>query len=182
MTMKNPIVALCLLLASMLAQAESAFVVRGADLQEQNQSDSPTLATLTKNTRVEVLRRLGAWSQVKTADGKTGWTRMTALRFVPETGAQVSAKPSGNALGALNDLLSSGRTSNSATATTGVRGLTEEDLQNAQANPGELEKARQFAVASEAAKKFARGAKLSASEIDYLPAPRGSRQSDSGEE
>jgi hypothetical protein len=63
-----------------------------------------------------------------------------------------------------------------------VRGLTEEDIQNAQANPAELEKAGQFAAASQAAKKFARGAKLSASEIDYLPAPRNSRQSDSGED
>ena len=151
-----------------VAYAEPAFIARDTGLMEQSQSDAAQIASLTAGDKVDVLRRVGAWSEIKAADGKTGWVRMTALKFGTDS-ASAPAKHGG--LGALGELLSAGRTSNSATVTTGVRGLTDEDLQNAQANPAELDKAKKFAVDAQAAKKFASSSKLSANKVEYLSQP-----------
>jgi SH3-like domain-containing protein len=170
--MKYLSLALAAVLASGTACAESALTSRATELQSQAQSDATSVASLPENTRVEVIARKGAWTQVKTAGGQNGWVRMLALK--PEsTAAAVNAAPaSGNPLGALNSLLSSGRTSNTATVTTGVRGLSEEDLQHAQANPAELNKAQRFSTDRNAAQAFADRSRLSPLKVDYLPEPQ----------
>ncbi|OWW20039.1 SH3 domain-containing protein [Noviherbaspirillum denitrificans] len=172
-----------LILAGLLAGAawaESALTSRSTELQAQPQSDSAVITTLPENTKVEVLVRKGAWSQVKTATGQTGWVRMLSLK--PEAaGQQASNTSSSNPVGALGSLLTAGRTSNTGTVTTGVRGLSEEDLQNAQANPAEVDKMQKFSVDKNAAQSFAQRNKLSPAKVDYLPdqAPAGNNQRNS---
>lgn len=162
-----------LMLAGLLAgaaHAETALTIRSTELQSQPQSDAATVATLGENTKVEVLVRKGAWSQVKTAAGQTGWVRMLSLK--PEGAPQQAPAVSGaNPIGALGGLLSAGRTSNTATVTTGVRGLSEEDLQNAQANPAEVEKMQRYSADKQAAQAFADRSKLAPVTLDYLPDP-----------
>lgn len=181
--MKSSAATLAVLLAmGAVHAAESALTVRATELQAQAQSDATTLATLPENTRLDVLRRSGAWSEVKTAAGQTGWVRMFHLK--PEAGnaaqGTAPAQGSANPLGALSNLLSSGRTANTATVTTGVRGLDEEDLQNAQPNPAELEKLQKFAVDKDAAQAFARRTKLSPVKAEYLSEPAPVRNKASG--
>jgi hypothetical protein len=156
-------------LAAGIVRAEPAYVVHSGPLQSQAQSDAGSVATLPENAKVDVLRRKGAWSEVKTSEGKIGWVRMTNLRF--DTQNPAPAQSSSNPLGALSSLLSSGRTSNTATVTTGVRGLSEEDLQNAHANPTELQKMQRSAVGREAAVAFAKRSRLAPANIEYLPEP-----------
>jgi len=174
--MKRWILMLAGLLAA-AAHAETALTGRATELQAQPQSDAATLATLPENSRVEVLSRKGAWSQVKTAGGQTGWVRMLSLKA--EGGAQ---SPAANPAGALGGLLGAGRTSNTATVTTGVRGLSEEDLQNAQANPAEVDRMQKYAVDKNAAQVFAQRSKLNAAKVDYLPdpAPTANRSAEGG--
>jgi hypothetical protein len=164
--MKSSSFMLIALLATGVSHAESALTIRATDLQAQAQSDAATLATLPENTKVDVLRRVGAWDEVKTAAGQTGWVRMLNLRFDVNN----TSKPNGAAgsLNALSGLLSTGRTSNTATVTTGVRGLTEEDLKNAKANPAELEKMQRFAADKATAERFAQRTKLAATKVEYL--------------
>lgn len=171
--MRLRIGALALCLGMSTAQAEPAVTARATDLQAKPQADSATLASLPENARLEVLRRSGGWSEVKTQSGQTGWVRMLNLRFegAGNQGAGNKAAPTGNPLNALNNLLSTGRTSNTATVTTGVRGLDEADLQQAQANPAELQRARGFAVDKNAAQAFAQRSKLAANRVEYLPEP-----------
>ena len=157
------------LMAAGASQAEPALTNRATDLQAQAQSDSAMIASLPENTRVEVLGRKGAWTQVKTASGHSGWVRMMSLK--PEGGAQAVPSTAVNPLGALGSLLSAGRTSNTATVTTGVRGLGEEDLQNAQANPAELEKMQKQSIDKSVAQAFAQRNRLVPVKVDYLPEP-----------
>lgn len=166
--MRKILLTLAGLLAASLAQAEPALTGRATDLMAQAQSDAAVVASLPENTRLDVLGRKGAWSEVRTAAGQNGWVRMTSLK--PATSAANAPAPA-NPLGALNNLLSSGRTSNTATVTTGVRGLSEQDLQNAQANPAEMEKMQQFAVGKPAAEGFAQRSQLVPRSVDELPAP-----------
>ncbi len=169
--MKNRALMLAALLCSAAVHAEPALTIRSTDLQAQSQSDAETLATLPENTKVDVLRRRGAWSEVKTAAGQTGWVRMMALKFGDGADASAAKPAQGNPLGALDNLLSSGRTSNTATVTTGVRGLSEEDLQNAQANPAELQKLQEYAADGATAQAFALHSELTPVQVDYLPEP-----------
>jgi len=155
------------LLAAGIVQAEPALTGRATELMAQAQSDAAVVASLPENTRVEVLGRKGAWSEVRTASGQSGWLRMAMLK--PTNAA--AAPSSSNAIGTLQNLLSSGRTSNTATVTTGVRGLSEKDLQNAQANPAELEKMQQFAVDRRTAAGFAQRNRLVPQSLEELPAP-----------
>lgn len=157
---------LAALLATGACHAESALTVRATDLQSQSQSDAATLATLPENTKVDVLRRVGAWDEIKTTDGQTGWVRMLNLRFDVNNAGKGNGATS--SLGALSGLLSTGRTSNTATVTTGVRGLTEEDLKKANANPAELEKMKRFAADKATAEKFAQRSKLASAKVEYL--------------
>ena len=60
------------------------------------------------------------------------------------------------------------RTGSSGTqVTTGVRGLDEEKLANAQPNPGELDKLEKFAAERNAAAGFAAKGKLAAHQVSY---------------
>jgi hypothetical protein len=152
------------------AQAAMALTSRSTELHAQPQSDSASIATLDVNTRLEVLSRKGAWSEVRTAAGQVGWVRMMGLSA--EAGAAPAA--SGNPLAGLGSLLSSGRNDNAATVTTGVRGLSAEDVQNAQANPAELQQMQKFAADRNTANAFGKRARLAPATLDYLPAPASS--------
>jgi len=146
--------------------AEPAQTLKDTDLQAQAQSDSNVISTLSANTHVEVLQRKGAWSQVKTGTNQTGWVRMLNLRF--DSGA-TTPKSDASPLGALTGLLTTGRTSNTGTVTTGVKGLNEEDLKNAHENPEELQKMQKLAVDKATAETFAKNAKLTPNKVAYLP-------------
>lgn len=163
------IVAVGLSMVCALAQAgDSAYAVRDTNLKSKPYSDAETISQLAANTRVEVLLRKSSWTQVK-VDGKTGWVKMLSLRL-GESSSQKGRGDSGMA--SLFNVASTG--TSGSTVTTGVRGLSEEQLKNTHANPQELAAAQAYAVGRSEARKFAQAGKLSAHKMDYLPAVEGS--------
>jgi hypothetical protein len=71
----------------------------------------------------------------------------------------------------LQSLFNMGRSGSSGiTVATGVRGLSEEDLKNAQPNPAELAKLKGYAVDRRQAEKFGSSSKLKTQTLDYVPA------------
>ena len=71
----------------------------------------------------------------------------------------------------MKSLFTIARSGNSTTATTGVRGLSEVDLQNAKPAPAELQKLDSFATAPADAQRFAAAEGLGSRTIGYLPKP-----------
>ncbi len=150
------------------AWAETGQTVKATDLKKTPFADGETLATLPENTTVEVLKRQGPWMQVK-SDGKEGWVRMLSLRL-----GNGSAKGSGSAAG-LGGLLNIARTGSSGnTVATGVRGLTKEELANAQPNPEEMTKLKRYTVTGKEARSFAAAGGLKAQSVEYLSKPTAS--------
>lgn len=148
------------LLFPLLGHAEPATIIRATDLKSQPATDASTVAQLPENTAVEALDRQGGWTRVKAAAGE-GWVKMLALRY----GSAGSAKKGDTGL---VQMFNVARTGSSGTqVTTGVRGLDEEKLANAQPNPAELEKMEKFAAQRNAAAGFAAKGKLSAQQVDY---------------
>ncbi len=146
-----------------LAHAESAYTNRNTDLYEQAMLDAAKLASLMNQTKLELLQRNGAWAQVKTGQGQLGWVQMFHLRveaasLTQNTGRSASPNVVGN-------LLAGGRTTTSGSVGTGVKGLSKEDIQNAQVNFSEFQKMQSFAANKQTANEYARLTKLNARNI-----------------
>lgn len=159
------------LLVSWAAVAqEQGFTNRATELKDKASGDAATVAQLPENTPVKVLARGGGWTQVD-AGGKTGWVRVFHLRF-PSTVEAGSGGGSG--LASLGSAFGFGGSSNRKAnlATTGIRGLSPEDLKNASPNPAELQKLHSYRVDKSSAERFAREAKLAAVRIDTPEAIR----------
>jgi hypothetical protein len=142
-----------------LASAEPANVIRPTDLKREPATDSATLAALPENAPVDALERKGGWTRVKSTSGE-GWVRMLALRYKPggAKGGDSGAK----------EIYNVARTGTSGTqTTTGVRGLSAEQIGNAQPNPAEMNKLKEFAADRGAASGFAAEGNLSSKSVEY---------------
>ena len=83
-------------------------------------------------------------------------------------------KGSGDAAGVLG--LASGRAGTGhVVATTGIRGLSEEDLKAAKYNELELKKAESFGATQAEGRKFAAEGRLVARKVEYLAAPEAAK-------
>jgi len=163
-----------LVLATLLAAAlpwcaradEQGFTSRATELKERAVADSATLASLPENTPVKVLERGGGWTRVE-AGGRSGWVRVFHLRF-PST---VQSESSGSGLGSLGSALGFGgsQTREARLATTGIRGLSTEDVKNANPNPDELQRMQSYRADTPAAERFAREAKLAEAHVEAPP-------------
>ncbi|HTN93471.1 MAG TPA: SH3 domain-containing protein [Gallionella sp.] len=140
---------------------QTAYAVRNTEIKKLPYSDSATVGKLDEKASVSVMSRQGGWVRISSAKGN-GWVRMLSLR------GDSTTRKSGDT--GLQSLINVGRSGSSGIAmTTGVRGLTEEDLKNAQPNPEEFEKLQKYAANKTSAEKFARDAKLKSQQLDYLP-------------
>ena len=159
--MKN-IIALCLLLGFMPSvwAAGTAYTIRPTELKAKPYTDAQTLTTLPPRTRVEVLTRQASWTQVKSTSF-SGWVKMLSLQL--ESNVQKSGD---NGLRSLFNVASTGRSS--STVTTGIRGLSEEQLKNSKSDPQALQAAKRYAVNRDAAQRYAAEGKLHAQSVDYL--------------
>jgi hypothetical protein len=159
-----------LLLASFLALAatawgqEQAFTNRSTELKDRAAAEAATLKTLPENTEVKVIQRSGGWTRVDSG-GQAGWVRVFHLRFP----ATAQAAESGGGLGSLTSALGFGKQRSQTTtiATTGIRGLSPEDLKNASPDGAALAKAQSYRADKPAAERFAREGKLADVKVDY---------------
>jgi uncharacterized protein YgiM (DUF1202 family) len=155
--------ALSVLAGSARAQ-EQAFTNRATELRERADASAKLLANLPNNTAVKVISRSGGWTQVEAAGAK-GWVRVFHLRF-PATVAESS---SGSTLGGLTAALGFGKPKQEATkiSTVGVRGLSEDEIKNANPDANALKKMQSLRVEKPEAERFAREAKLAAQNVAY---------------
>ncbi len=161
--MRKIIIVGLLFWCGMTHAAETAYMVRATELKAKPFADAATVATLEEKSQVEVLSRQASWMQVKSAAG-SGWVKMLSVRM-GNADAQ-PAKSSGNGLGAVFNLATTG--SSGSTVTTGVRGLSEEQLKEAQPNPEAFKAMKDYAAKKEGARQFAQAGQLKAEKLEYL--------------
>jgi hypothetical protein len=125
--------------------------------------DARSVTSLQEGDTVEILKRKGGWLNIS-ARGKTGWVRMLYIRR-GEAGAQASVTT--EASGVLG--LATGRAGGgNVVAATGVRGLDEENLKEAEFNEKELRTLKTFASSAKEAKAFAKQAELKSQQVPYI--------------
>ena len=161
---------------------EQAFTNRSTELKDKAAADGRTLATLPENTAVKVTQRSGGWTRVE-GGGQSGWVRAFHLRF-PTTVEPAGGSSGGGGGGLLSGLGGSifggGKPRQATIATTGIRGLSEEDFKNATPDTAALQRMQSYRVDHASAERFAREAKLASVSINYLmeeaaASPRGRR-------
>jgi len=151
-----------LLLSGWLHAAESGTALKADDIRAEPFRDAKSVAKLVVGDKVNILKQDSGWLQVSSAKGK-GWVRMLSIRRGDVRRSGAGAK------GVL--ALTSGRAgTGKVVATTGIRGLTEEELKQAQFNEAEVKLAESYASNKTDAAKFAAQGKLVARPFDYLGA------------
>jgi uncharacterized protein YgiM (DUF1202 family) len=153
------LLALLLSLAASAWAQDQAFTGRSTELKDRAAAEAKTVATLPENTAVKVIQRGGSgWTQVD-ANGQKGWVRAFHLRF-PATVEKGASSGGGNALTGLTSMFGGARTEKATIATTGIRGLSPEDLKNAAPDAAALAKAQGYRADKPTAERFAREGKL----------------------
>lgn len=156
------------------AQSDALLIRRSTELREGPAEASRSLASLATQTAITRLpARQGAWIQVRTAAGATGWVHMF------DVGTTTTTAPAANtATGALRGLSNffnrgSAQTASTtaATSTVGIRGLTGEDIANAQPDLAALTQVEGLRQDANQARRFAAEAPLAARVVEPLPTP-----------
>ena len=127
-------------------------------------SDAKTMGTLSLGDKVNIFRKEGGWLNVKSAKGN-GWVRMLSIR-------RGDAKKEKSLEDSFKGLASGRSGTGKVVATTGIRGLNDEELKSAKFDAGELKLAESFMTTRAEAQSFADQGKLKARGRDNLPLPQ----------
>lgn len=156
--MKFPIPTLMLaaglsLFPPLVALAQSAgTLINPAELKAKPFIDAAAIGPLPANAPLSIVRTQGGWSLVKTRDGKEGWVRLLNIAVTTDASA------GGNTLASVGNVLRTGTKAN--VATTGVKGLTKEDIKNAKPNYFEVDRLDNFIAKKPEVDRFAQSAQL----------------------
>lgn len=161
--MKMTLLFVALLLTPLARAGESGATLKADELKAEPFRDAKTIAKLAAGDPVEILDKDGGWLRVKSAKGN-GWVRMLSIR-------RGAARKSGSEVSGLAGLASGRAGTGHVVATTGIRGLNEEELKLAKFNEKELKAAESYLTSRADAQKFSGKGKLQARAMDYLPEP-----------
>jgi hypothetical protein len=148
------------------AKTASGTLLKKSEVKVKPFIDAKTLAKLPRQTRVTILERNGGWFRVQAAK-KSGWVRMLNVKVT--AGAQN--------LGSGTDLtqaatLATGRAgTGNVVATSGLRGLSEEELRSAKPDYTQFDKLNGYGADTTAAGNYAKSNGLNSRSVQYLPAP-----------
>jgi hypothetical protein len=156
---------LTLLLAwPLVCAAEPAQISRNDNLRLKPFADAKVVAPLKSGQSVDIQKREGAWYLLKV--GKvTGWAPMLSVRRTA-TAASASA-------GSLTQTASGRAATGKVVATTGVRGLGEENLKEAAFSEAAIAVAEQYRVTAQEAVQFAQAGGLKPRNVPTLKAEGG---------
>lgn len=127
-------------------------------------TDAKIVGQLSANTRVDITERRGAWMRIK-AGGTGGWVRLHQVRL--GTGPEKTSSEGMKMLWTAGQTGRSGATG--IVATTGVRGLSAEDLKTAKPDPKQVELLERYRANDTQAREQARAAGLRERKVALLP-------------
>ncbi len=151
------------LFAATLVGAEVGTTRVDVDMLSAPKSDAKVVTPLSQNSRVTIIERRGAWLRVK-HNGASGWLRLHQVRL--GAGAQ---KTSSEGTKMLWNVGQTGRSGASGiVATTGVRGLSADDLKTAKPDPKQVQVLAGYRANEAQAREQARAAGLREKQIAHL--------------
>ena len=155
--MKKTLILLSLLLPAIAFAGEAGTALKADILRAEPFADARTAGNLNKNDAVDILAKKGAWLKIKTKSA-SGWVRILSVKR-----GGVSASTN-----SIADIASGRAGTGKVVSTTGIRGLSAEDLKAAKFNEAEMAKMESFGVSADDAQKFASAGGLSTTQMAYL--------------
>ncbi|WP_047533248.1 SH3 domain-containing protein [Methylotenera sp. N17] len=137
--------------------AETGTALKADTLRTEPFADAKSAGALIKNEPLQIVNKKGAWLQVKTKKS-TGWVRLLSVKRAS----------TGNALQGTVDVATGRAGTGKVVSTTGIRGLSAEELQSAQFNEAEIKKMESYTVNKSDAQQFASAGGLSANQTAYM--------------
>lgn len=132
--------------------------------------DADVLSELGADTDVTVLRRQGGWYELNTPDELSGWARLTSIRL--NAGESTASGDGDSGLSSVVDLVTEGRAGSSdVVASTGVRGMDAQDIENSTPDPAAVDGLAALVVDEAAARNFAGELQLASQDLAYLQMP-----------
>ena len=140
---------------------EAGYASRDIELRAEPAAASAVVGRLARGEKFEIVAEQKAWSQVR-AGQASGW----ALSFFVMKGAPAAEVGLGQKLSEVWTLGTERRAE--TTATIGVRGLDEAELQAAKYDGEALKRLESFAVPAAEAQEFAKKGRLVQQKVDYF--------------
>ena len=138
---------------------------------------SASTLRLAKGTQLEVIRRQGAWLEVRVkSNGSEGWVKQVSVVAVTETAPASRKKVSEGFFASLARGVSrlmggaSEPPEEQVSVTVGIRGLAPEDLASAIPDPDELDRMESYRADRDQAFRFAAEEQLTTETVEYIQA------------
>lgn len=151
---------LVLLLPGVSLAAETGSALKADIIRAEPYADANKTGNFARGDRLEIIIKKGAWLKIKTAK-YTGWVRLLSVKRGVSKG--------GNEVAGILELASGRAGTGRVVATTGIRGLNEEELKSAKYNAAEVKKLESYTQTSGQGQQFAQSGGLKAIKFPYLP-------------
>ncbi len=164
---------------SALAAEDLAVVVREATVYSKADRNSSKVSNLPAGTEVNIFGRQGGWKEIYSDKLQViGWVRSFQVREgvtldIPQTEKSADSRGFLSGLASLSRKASGffnldGGATSSGTATIGIRGLSEEEINTAQADFNELKKMKSFASSQKRQQTFSNEGNLQANKVEHI--------------
>jgi hypothetical protein len=163
MKFKSIFVGLCLLVPMTVA-AEAGSVLKNDTLRKEPYADASASGNLVRGESVQIIKKQGAWLQVKSKKS-TGWVRLLSVK----RGTSSIGNQSAGLLAAASGRAGTGQ----VVSTTGIRGLSEDELKAAKFNEAEINAMESYTQSAAAGRQFANAGKLKTISFSNLNAVKG---------
>jgi hypothetical protein len=144
--------------------AEVGSALKNDNLRAEPYADAKVAGSFSRGESLEILKKQGAWLQVKTKK-KTGWVRLLSVK----RGTAGTGNQSAGVLAIASGRAGTGQ----VVSTTGVRGLSEEDLKAAKFNETEVNTMESYTLSASQGRQFANAGKLKTIAFANLTAAKG---------
>jgi hypothetical protein len=163
-------IAACLLpslYGSAALAAEAGTALKNDTLRKEPFADAKTAGSFKRGENLQILKKQGAWLQVKTTK-TTGWVRLLSVK----RGTTTAGNQTAGILAAASGRAGTGQ----VVSTTGVRGLNEQELKAAKFNESEIKTMESYTLSADDGRNFANAGKLKPIAFANLKAAKGTAQ------
>jgi len=150
--------------AQMAVSGEAGTALKNDTLRAEPFADAKSSGSFTRGENLDILKKQGAWLQVKAKKG-TGWVRLLSVK----RGTASAGNQTAGVLAAASGRAGTGQ----VVSTTGVRGLSEEDLKAAKFNEAEVKTLESYTLSAEQGRQFANAGDLKTIAFSNLKAGKG---------
>jgi hypothetical protein len=147
--------------------AEAGTALKNDTLRKEPYADAKTAGSFSRGENLEILKKQGAWLQVKTKKS-TGWVRLLSVK----RGTTTAGNQTAGVLAAASGRAGTGQ----VVSTTGVRGLSEQELKAAKFNETEIKTMESYTLSADDGRNFANAGKLKSIAFANLKAAKGTAQ------